>query len=140
MNIKQAAEQFGITTDTLRYYERVGIIPPVTRNESGYRDFSVSDLNWVYLVKTLRSAGLSIESLIEFSKLAQEERTEQVQKAQKSILNEQRDEIDDKIAELQKTRELLSYKIDTYDKHIAKFSSQDMKNSPEELWKKFEQR
>ncbi|NHX33466.1 MerR family DNA-binding transcriptional regulator, partial [Escherichia coli] len=57
MNIKQAADMFGLTVDTLRYYERVGVIPPVHRNESGYRDYKTSDLNWVYLVKNLRNAG-----------------------------------------------------------------------------------
>lgn len=45
MNIKQAADMFGLTVDTLRYYERVGVIPPVHRNESGYRDYKTSDLN-----------------------------------------------------------------------------------------------
>ncbi len=71
MNIKQAAEMFNLTVDALRYYERVGIIRPVSRNSSGYRDYKTKDLNWVYLVKNLRNAGLSIESLIEFSTLAQ---------------------------------------------------------------------
>lgn len=57
MNIKKAAELFDLTTDTLRYYERVGVIPPVTRNESGYREYTTRDLNWVFLAKSLRSAG-----------------------------------------------------------------------------------
>lgn len=67
MNIKKAAEMFDLTTDTLRYYERVGVIPPVHRNESGYREYSTNDLNWIYLAKNLRNAGLSVESLIEFA-------------------------------------------------------------------------
>lgn len=79
MNIKQAADMFGLTVDTLRYYERVGVIPPVHRNESGYRDYKTSDLNWVYLVKNLRNAGLSVESLIEFATLAQLRETQNVE-------------------------------------------------------------
>ncbi|OTO09078.1 transcriptional regulator [Enterococcus sp. 4E1_DIV0656] len=71
MNIKKAAEVFGLSVDTLRYYERVGVIPPVHRNESGYRDFTTNDLNWIYLARNLRNAGLSIESLIDFAQLAQ---------------------------------------------------------------------
>ncbi len=64
MNIKKAAEMFALSTDTLRYYERVGVIPPVHRNSSGYREYNTNDLNWIYLAKNLRNAGLSVESLI----------------------------------------------------------------------------
>ncbi|AVC42346.1 transcriptional regulator, MerR family [Enterococcus casseliflavus 14-MB-W-14] len=71
MNIKKAAEVFELSVDTLRYYEHVGVIPPVHRNESGYRDYTTNDLNWIYLAKNLRNAGFSIKSLIDFAQLAQ---------------------------------------------------------------------
>ena len=123
MNIKQAAEMFNLTVDTLRYYERVGIIPPVSRNSSGYRDYKTKDLNWVYLVKNLRNAGLSIESLIEFSTLAQ--------------LREQLVELDKKLEEMQQTRELLVYKIETYEDHIAKFKAGELDpDKVEKLWER----
>lgn len=57
MNIKEVSEKFNITSDTLRYYERIGLIPPVTRNDSGYRDYIEVDLNWVYFIKCMRDAG-----------------------------------------------------------------------------------
>lgn len=126
MNIKQAAEMFNLTVDTLRYYERVGIIPPVSRNSSGYRDYKTKDLNWVYLVKNLRNAGLSIESLIEFSTLAQLRDKQNVEDAQKHILKEQLVELDKKLGEMQQTRELLVYKIETYEDHIAKFKAGEL--------------
>lgn len=85
MNIKQAAEMFDLTTDTLRYYERVSVIPPIYRNKSGYRDYTISDLNWIYLVKSLRRAGLSVESLIEFAALAQLKEQKNVENAQKQV-------------------------------------------------------
>ena len=47
MTIKEVSEKFGISQDTLRYYERVGLIPPVTRTPSGNRDYQESDLGWV---------------------------------------------------------------------------------------------
>lgn len=134
MNIKQAAEKFGLTSDTLRYYERVGIIPPVTRNRSGYRDYTIADLNWIYLVKTLRSAGLSIELLIEFSDLAQLRDKHDVVDAQKQVLHDQRAELDEKIAHLQTVRDLLTYKIDHYDDHVAKFKPGEDGNNVEPLW------
>ncbi|WP_430536223.1 MerR family transcriptional regulator [Listeria rocourtiae] len=135
MNIKQAAEMFSLTVDTLRYYERVGVIPPIHRNSSGYRDYSTRDLNWIYLVKNLRKAGLSVESLIEFATLAQLRETQNVEKAQKQVLRDQLKELDDKLAEMQQVRNLLVYKIETYDEHIAKFKTGEMNTENiEKLW------
>lgn len=137
MNIKKAAELFDLTVDTLRYYERVGIIPPVHRNSSGYRDYTTTDLNWIYLVKNLRRAGLSIESLIEFSKLAQLRDTQNVESDQKQILFEQLEEIEGKILEMQEVRDLLVYKIETYDEHIAQFKAGEMTSENiEKLWER----
>lgn len=137
MNIKKAAEMFDLTVDTLRYYERVGVIPPVHRNESGYRDFTTNDLNWIFLAKSLRNAGLSIESLIEFAQLAQLRKTENVEFAQKQILADQLEELDAKLAEMQEVRDLLVYKIDTYDAHITKFKSGEITaDKVEKIWER----
>ena len=131
MNIKQAGELFGLTTETLRYYERVGVIPPVARNKSGYREFTISDLNWVYLVTTLRSAGLSIESLIEFCQLSQLRDEKDIGGAQKQVLRDERDELDDKIDHLKDVRALLDYKLEHYDDHVTKFNAGE---PVEKLW------
>lgn len=137
MNIKNAAEMFDLSVDTLRYYERIGIIPPVHRNASGYRDYTVNDLNWIYLVKNLRAAGLSIESLIEFAQLAQLHKTQDVKEAQKQILADQLEEIDKKIMAMQEVRALLAYKIETYDDHIAKFKAGELPiDEVEKLWER----
>ncbi|MFV8251934.1 MerR family transcriptional regulator [Aerococcus viridans] len=137
MNKKKAAEMFDLTVDTLRYYERVGVIPPVHRNESGYRDFTTNDLNWIFLAKSLRNAGLSIESLIEFAQLAQLRKTENVEFAQKQILADQLEELDAKLAEMQEVRDLLVYKIDTYDAHITKFKSGEITaDKVEKIWER----
>lgn len=137
MNIKKAAEMFDLTIDTLRYYERVGVIPPIHRNKSGYRDYQTNDLNWVYLAKNLRNAGLSIESLIEFAQLAQLRKTHHVEDAQKQILADQLEELDRKLAEMQEVRDLLVYKIESYDDHIAKFKAGEMTpDKVEKLWER----
>ncbi|MBF2356534.1 MerR family transcriptional regulator [Listeria welshimeri] len=137
MNIKQAADMFDLTVDTLRYYERVGVIPPVHRNESGYRDYKTSDLNWVYLVKNLRNAGLSVESLIEFATLAQLRETQDVEAAQKQVLIDQLKELDEKLAEMKRVRNLLVYKIDSYDSHIAKLKTGELTaENVEKLWER----
>lgn len=137
MNIKKAADMFDLSVDTLRYYERVGVIPPVSRNESGYRDYTTNDLNWIYLAKNLRNAGLSVESLIEFAHLAQLREAQNVEKAQKQILVDQLEELDRKLEEMQEVRELLVYKIERYDEHIAKFKAGEMiPDKVEKLWER----
>ncbi|MGM0218779.1 MerR family transcriptional regulator [Enterococcus sp. AZ126] len=134
MNSKEAAEMFGLTTDTVRYYERVGVIPPIERDKNGYRVYTTRDLNWIYLAKSLRHAGVSIESLIEFATLSQ--LGGNVEEAQKQILYDQLQEITDKLEKMTKTRDLLQYKINTYDEHIAKFKSGEVTSeNVEELWK-----
>ncbi|MHC5372680.1 MerR family transcriptional regulator [Enterococcus sp. LJL120] len=133
MNIKEVAKMFDLTSDTIRYYEKAGVIPPVTRDDKGYRVFSKRDLNWVFLAKSLRNAGVSIESVIEFAKLSQE--TGDKRRTQKDVLRAQLDELDEKLLEMQKTRDLLEYKIDTYDEHLAKFEAGLMtEDQIEELW------
>jgi len=65
----EVSEQFGLSSDTLRYYERIGLIPPVNRNGSGIRDYSELDLRRVEFIKCMRSAGLPVDQLL--SMLAQ---------------------------------------------------------------------
>lgn len=137
MNSKEVSELFNLSIDTLRYYEKAGVIPPVTRSENGYRDYQIRDLNWIYLAKTLRKAGMSIDSLQEFARLAQlhDAVNENVEIKQKQILIDQLEAVDEKLEEMQQARDLLAYKVKTYDDHIAKFKNGELleKNS-EKLW------
>lgn len=135
MNIKKAAELFDLSADTLRYYERIGVIPTVHRNSSGYRDYTTKDLNWVYLAKSLRRAGLSVESLIDFAYLAQFREKQNVEDAQKQILSDQLEEINQKIEEMQEVKELLLYKIESYDAHLSQFNADKMTaDTVEKFW------
>ncbi|WP_420824498.1 MerR family transcriptional regulator [Vagococcus coleopterorum] len=61
----------GVSVSTIRYYEKIGIIPPIARDDRGYRIYDTITLNRIYLMKCLRDAGLSIQSMQEFSELSQ---------------------------------------------------------------------
>ena len=137
MNTKEVVELMGVSQDTLRYYEKVGAIPPVGRKKNGYRDYRTNDLNWIYLAKNLRQAGVTIELLIEFCKLGQLPTNKDIQQRQKDLLNQQLSELDEKLATIHKARQLLKYKIDNYDNHLAKFNKGEMTNDTvDKLWKK----
>ena len=134
MNSKEVALMFDLPIDTIRYYERVGVIPPITRNKNGYRIYAKRDLNWIFLAKSLRKAGLSIESLIEFATLAQSKEGN-VRAAQKQILQDQLTEINVKLEEMVRARDLLEYKIETFDDHVAKINAGELSDDEvEELW------
>ena len=113
MKIAEVSERSGISSDTLRYYERIGLIPPVNRNESGIRDYSEIDLKRVEFIKCMRSAGLPIEVLIEYYKLVQQ--GDQTIEVRKEILKEQREQLVTKMEEMQQTLDLLDYKISVYE-------------------------
>jgi DNA-binding transcriptional MerR regulator len=118
MKIAEVSEQYGISTDTLRYYERVGLIPPVNRNESGIRDYNELDLRRVDFIKCMRSAGLPIEVLIEYVALVQ--KGDKTIETRKEILIEQRDLLVARMEEMQKTLDILNYKIEVYEKAVLK--------------------
>jgi len=113
MKISEVSERSGISPDTLRYYERIGLLPPVNRNDSGIRDYSELDVRRVEFVKCMRNAGLPIEVLIEYYGLVQQ--GDQTIEARKEILIEQREKLVAKMAEIQKTLDLVDYKINVYE-------------------------
>ena len=94
MTIKEVSQKYNISQDTLRYYERVGMIPKVTRTASGIRDYQESDLSWVELVICMRSAGLPVEALIEYVELYQQ--GDQTFSARLELLQEQRRNLEEK--------------------------------------------
>lgn len=116
MTITEVSKKYDMTPDTLRYYERIGLIPPVNRNASGIRDYTEEDCKWVYFMKCMRSAGLSIEVLVEYETLFQKGNS--TIKARKELLIEQRSKLAEKIKELQETYERLDKKIDGYEERV----------------------
>lgn len=118
MKIAEVSERYGISSDTLRYYERIRLIPPVNRNESGIRDYSEIDVRRVEFIKCMRSAGLPIEVLIEYVGLVQQ--GDKTIEARKEILKEQREQLVARMKEMQKTLGLLDYKIEVYEDAVLK--------------------
>ncbi|OGN94308.1 MAG: transcriptional regulator [Chloroflexi bacterium RBG_13_48_10] len=118
MKIAQVSERYGISSDTLRFYERIGLIPPVNRSESGVRDYGEIDVRRVEFIKCMRSAGLPIEVLIEYVGLVQQ--GDQTIDARKKILVEQRKQLAARMEEMQKTLDILDHKIKVYENAVLK--------------------
>lgn len=116
MTIREVSEKFGISQDTLRYYERIGLIPPVTRTAGGVRNYQESDLGWVEHTVCMRSAGVSVEALIEYLRLYQQ--GDETFEARLQLLSEQLDGLEAQKAQLETTIDRLKYKISRYEKAV----------------------
>ena len=116
MKIAEVSEMFDLSADTLRYYERIGLIWPVHRSPNGIRDYTEMDIKRVDFIKCMRSAGLPVEVLIDYVALVQQ--GDGTIEARKEILIEQRDLLASRIEEMQKTLALLNHKIEVYEKNI----------------------
>ena len=116
MKISDVSEQSGLSVDTLRYYEKIGLLPPVRRSENGIRDFSDLDMRRVNFIKCMRAAGLPVDVLIAYYALVQQ--GDDTIDARKKILQEQRARLLDRMAEMQETLDLLNHKIHVYENAV----------------------
>ncbi|GAA3609844.1 MerR family transcriptional regulator [Secundilactobacillus similis] len=124
MNINEVSKKFDLTKDTLRYWERMGLLPEITRNKSGYRNYTEHDLNWVFYIQVLRKAGMSVEALIEFVKLYRE--GSQTAESRKSLLIDQQTDLKEQMAAMKKTIDYLTYKIDHYEDHTLNYEREKL--------------
>ncbi|NOU94377.1 MerR family transcriptional regulator [Paenibacillus sp. LMG 31456] len=117
MLIAEVSEKFDLSQDTLRYYERIGLIPRVNRNKSGIRDYTEEDCRWVEFIKCMRSVGLPVEILIEYVGLFQH--GDATMEARKELLIQQRKLLITRMEDMKKVLERLDYKISRYDQTIV---------------------
>ena len=117
MTIAEVSKKYGLSADTLRYYERIGLIPPVPRTKGGVRDYGEESCGWIELMKCMRAAGVQIEALIEYVKLFRQ--GDSTMADRKAILVEQRDQLLARMAEMQASLDLLNKKIDGYEQKIV---------------------
>ncbi|GEK36310.1 MerR family transcriptional regulator [Enterococcus thailandicus] len=117
MNIKEAANLTGLSNDTIRYYERIGIIMPVPRQENGLRDFSERSINQLKFAKTMRNAGMGVESLREYVAMIYENDDSTIP-ARKALLLEQAELMQEKITKMQEAHDYLLFKVGNYEGHM----------------------
>lgn len=109
LSIGEAAQRLHLSEDTLRYYERVGLTPPVERASSGHRRYSDDDLRWFHFVTRMRATGMSIQALQRYAALTRE--GEHTSAARLSLLEEHRGNVKAQIEELHAALETIDHKI-----------------------------
>ena len=116
MTIAEVSKKFDISADTLRYYERIGLIPPVPRTKGGLRDYDEESCGWIELMKCMRAAGVQIEALIEYVDLFQQ--GDDTLDARKALLIEQREQLLVRMADMQRSLDRLNMKIERYEQGL----------------------
>lgn len=117
MTIAEVSKKYDITPDTLRYYERVGLLTNVPRNPNGIRNYDEQSCKRIEFVKCMRNAGVEIEILIEYMNLFEQGKS--TVKARKSLLEEQREKLLEKQKNITETLKRLDYKIELYEEIVA---------------------
>ncbi len=113
MTITEVSKKYGVSADTLRYYERIGLLPPVPRSRGGVRNYDEDACRWVELMLCMRKAGVQIDALIRYVTLFRQ--GEQTAPARKAILLEQRERLLARMEDLRQSLERLNQKIALYD-------------------------
>lgn len=116
MTIREVSEKYHISQDTLRYYERIGLIPAVHRTVGGVRDYQETDLGWVEHAICMRSAGVSVEALIEYVRLYQQ--GDATIEARLHLLQEQEQLLQAQYQQIETTLKRLNYKISRYERAV----------------------
>lgn len=116
MTIKQVSEKYGVSQDTLRYYEKAGLVPEVTRTASGIRDYQQSDLSWLELALCMRNAGLPVNVIVEYRRLYQQGDSTIPQRLK--LLTDQREELLAMQEQITQTLARLNYKISVYERAV----------------------
>lgn len=114
MNISKAAEITGLTAYTLRYYEKVGIIPAAPRDANDVRDYDETTIEWINFMKCMREAGIPVEVLVKYYELYKQ--GESTHEERKQLLINQRNVLQERVATMTETLAKLTWKIDNYDK------------------------
>lgn len=113
MTIREVAAKTNISTDTLRYYERIGLLPPVPRNAAGIRNYDEYFVNFINFIKKLKASGMSLEHIIDYIRLA--EMGDATIQERKKLLAEARETLLEKINSLQLVAELADYQLRNYE-------------------------
>ncbi len=117
LTIQEVARQTGLSTHTLRYYERVGLIHPIDREENTHRRYTADDVGWIDFLTKLRATGMSIKDMQKYAEL--QRRGDETLPERVEMLKSLRDRVEERISELNEHLKLVCYKIDIYQQMVT---------------------
>ncbi len=131
-SIRAAAEHIGVVPSTIRYYEREGLLPNISRNNSGIRQFTDKDLDWLHTLECLKKTGMSIKEIKRFVDLFLQ--GDKTLEERRQMFYERRQAVEAQMAELQKTLDFANYKCWYYDTAVEAGTADVPRNmAPEDI-------
>ena len=115
LTIQQAAAQTGLSVHTLRYYEKIGLLDPIARQDNTHRLYREEDLTWIGFLLKLRSTGLPIRDMLRYAELRRAGNTAESVSARKALLQQHARTVEETIAELQSNLSILHMKVNMYE-------------------------
>lgn len=116
LSIQEVARQTGLSTHTLRYYERVGLIHPIDREQNTHRRYTPDDVGWIDFLTKLRATGMSIKDMQRYAQL--QRHGDETLPERVEMLKALRDQVQERIRQLNGHLELVQYKIEVYQQII----------------------
>ena len=113
MTIAEISKKYNVTPDTIRYYEKIGLLPTIPRTKNGIRNFDEQSCRWLEFIKCMRSAGMEIEILMQYISLYRKGKS--TVNERKKLLEGQREKLLEKQKNINQTIERLNYKIELYE-------------------------
>ena len=126
MTISEVSKEYKISADTLRYYEKAGLLPRISRKANGVRDYKPEDCQMIEFIKWMRSAGMPVDSLVKYFELMKQgDKTNHIRR---QMLAEQRQVLLNKRQDIEETLKRLEYKIAFYDDKLSKRDGEAQEN------------
>lgn len=127
MKISDVNKKFNISIQTLRYYEREGLIPAIHRDSNGVRDYQKDELYWIHYVQTLRNSGVTVASIKKYVGLVQ--KGSETREQRKQILLEQRQALLKKRAQIDDALKHMDIKLESYDTYVIELENNTKKTN-----------
>jgi len=117
LTIQEVAQATGLSAHTLRYYERVGLIHPIDREQNSHRRYTSDDVGWIDFLTKLRATGMSIKDMQRYAEL--QRRGDETLPERVEMLESLRDRVEAHMDELNEHLKLIYYKIELYQKIVT---------------------
>ena len=117
LTIQEVAQATGLSAHTLRYYERIGLIHPIDREQNTHRRYTTDDVGWIDFLTKLRATGMSIKDMQKYADLQRQGDETLPQRVE--MLKSLRDKVETHMDELNEHLKLIYYKIDIYEKIVT---------------------
>ena len=125
-SIQDVSNKTGLSTHTLRYYEKEGLISGVERSQGGFRQYTYEDLERLGLIRCLKNTGMSIQEIARFVQLTHE--GDHTLEERVELLREHRERVLERMAEMQEHLDKVTWKLNFFTEKLKAYQAEQKKD------------